>query len=103
VDTGVSGRAAQAIAEKLARVAQKQQVLCITHLPQVASLADAHFLIRKEMSEHETMTVVQRLSDEERVKELARMLGGAEVTAKTEEHAREMILLGQQRKAVNGD
>ncbi|MDT3415254.1 DNA repair protein RecN (Recombination protein N) [Brevibacillus aydinogluensis] len=102
VDTGVSGRAAQAIAEKLARVAQKRQVLCITHLPQVASLADAHFLIRKEMSEHETMTVVERLSDEERVKELARMLGGAEVTSKTEEHAREMILLGQQRKAVNG-
>ncbi|MFY0543246.1 DNA repair protein RecN [Brevibacillus sp. H7] len=101
VDTGVSGRAAQAIAEKLARVAQKRQVLCITHLPQVASLADAHFLIRKEMSDNETMTVVQPLSDEERVVELARMLGGAEVTAKTKEHAQEMILLGRQRKAVN--
>jgi DNA repair protein RecN (Recombination protein N) len=101
VDTGVSGRAAQAIAEKLARVARERQVLCITHLPQVASLADAHFLIRKEMSENETMTVVRQLSDEERVKELARMLGGAEVTETTEEHAREMILLGKQRKAVN--
>lgn len=100
VDTGVSGRAAQAIAEKLARVAQQRQVLCITHLPQVASLADAHYLIQKEMSEHETMTVVHRLTDEERVIELARMLGGAQVTAKTEEHAREMILLGRQRKAV---
>lgn len=101
VDTGVSGRAAQAIAEKLARVAGQRQVLCITHLPQVASMADAHFLIKKEMSEHETKTIVQRLSDDERVIELARMLSGAEVTAKTEEHAREMILLGRERKAVN--
>lgn len=101
VDTGVSGRAAQAIAEKLARVASKRQVLCITHLPQVASLADAHFLIQKEMSENETMTRVERLSDDERVIELARMLGGAEVTTKTKEHAREMIILGRERKAVN--
>lgn len=101
VDTGVSGRAAQAIAEKLARVAGQRQVLCITHLPQVASMADAHFLIKKEMSEHETMTIVTRLSDDERVTELARMLSGAEVTAKTEEHAREMIVLGRERKAVN--
>ena len=101
VDTGVSGRAAQAIAEKLARVAQKRQVLCITHLPQVASMADAHFLIKKEMSENETKTIVTKLSEEETVTELARMLSGAEVTAKTEEHAREMILLGRERKAVN--
>ncbi|QRG69807.1 DNA repair protein RecN [Brevibacillus choshinensis] len=101
VDTGVSGRAAQAIAEKLARVAGKRQVLCITHLPQVASMADAHFLIKKEMSEYETMTIVTRLSEDERVIELARMLSGAEVTAKTEEHAREMILLGRERKTVN--
>ncbi|WP_400163888.1 DNA repair protein RecN [Brevibacillus sp. TJ4] len=101
VDTGVSGRAAQAIAEKLARVANQRQVLCITHLPQVASLADAHFLIKKEMSEHETRTVVDRLSDQERVVELARMLGGAEVTTKTEAHAREMILLGRKRKTAD--
>ncbi|MGG0936136.1 DNA repair protein RecN [Brevibacillus centrosporus] len=100
VDTGVSGRAAQAIAEKLARVAGQRQVLCITHLPQVASMADAHFLIRKEMSDHETMTLVTRLSDDERVIELARMLSGAEVTTKTEEHAREMIELGRERKTA---
>ncbi|MFP3387857.1 DNA repair protein RecN [Brevibacillus sp. SIMBA_040] len=101
VDTGVSGRAAQAIAEKLARVAGRRQVLCITHLPQVASMADAHFLIKKEMSEYETKTIVSRLSEDDRVTELARMLSGAEVTAKTEEHAREMILLGRERKTVN--
>lgn len=101
VDTGVSGRAAQAIAEKLARVSQSRQVLCITHLPQVASLADAHFMIIKEMSDNETKTSVSLMDEQERVTELARMLGGAEVTQKTEEHAREMILLGKQRKAVN--
>ncbi|MBO8163123.1 MAG: DNA repair protein RecN [Brevibacillus sp.] len=101
VDTGVSGRAAQAIAEKLARVAQHRQVLCISHLPQVASLADVHFLICKEMNEQETTTRVIPLNDEERVVELSRMLGGAEVTEKTMEHAREMILMGKERKAVN--
>jgi DNA repair protein RecN (Recombination protein N) len=101
VDAGVSGRAAQAIAEKLAKVAQNRQVLCITHLPQVAALADAHFLIRKEMLEQETITIVSYLNDDERVIELARMLSGAAVTEKTKENARELILLGKQRKAVN--
>jgi len=101
VDTGVSGRAAQAIAEKLARVAKHRQVLCITHLPQVASMADAHFYIQKQMDEQETSTTVVLMSSEERVNELARMLGGAEVTEKTKEHAKEMILLGEERKAVN--
>ncbi|MDN9010001.1 DNA repair protein RecN [Brevibacillus laterosporus] len=101
VDTGVSGRAAQAIAEKLARVARHRQVLCITHLPQVASMADAHFYIQKQMDEQETSTTVVLMSAEERVNELARMLGGAEVTEKTKEHAKEMILLGEERKAVN--
>lgn len=103
IDTGVSGRAAQAIAEKLARVAQYRQVLCISHLPQVASMADVHFLIHKEMDDEQTVTHVTPLSDEERVIELARMLGGAQVTERTTEHAREMIQLGKQRKAVNAD
>ncbi|MGO0060886.1 DNA repair protein RecN [Brevibacillus fluminis] len=101
VDTGVSGRAAQAIAEKLAQVAQNRQVLCITHLPQVAALADAHFLIRKEVKDDVTETIVDRLPESGRVQELARMLGGAQITEKAEEHAREMIQMGKQRKAVN--
>ncbi|MET3289639.1 UNVERIFIED_CONTAM: DNA repair protein RecN (Recombination protein N) [Brevibacillus sp. OAP136] len=101
VDTGVSGRAAQAIAEKLAQVAQNRQVLCITHLPQVAALADAHFLIRKEVKEDATETIVDRLPESGRVQELARMLGGAQITEKAEEHAKEMIQMGKQRKAVN--
>ncbi|MFM1653087.1 DNA repair protein RecN [Brevibacillus sp. B_LB10_24] len=98
VDTGVSGRAAQAIAEKLARVGQHRQVLCITHLPQVASLADAHYYIYKRMDEEQTLTHVTFLDEQERVTELARMLGGAEVTEKTKEHASEMIHLGLQKK-----
>lgn len=101
VDTGVSGRAAQAIAEKLAQVAHNRQVLCITHLPQVAALADAHFLIRKEVKDDATETIVDYLPETGRVTELARMLGGAQITEKAEEHAKEMIQLGKQRKAVN--
>jgi DNA repair protein RecN (Recombination protein N) len=91
VDTGVSGRAAQAIAEKLVRVSRRRQVLCITHLPQVASMADAHLRIEKQMDEQETQTSVEQLTYEEQVIELARMLGGVEVTETTREHAREML------------
>ncbi|WP_027417559.1 DNA repair protein RecN [Aneurinibacillus terranovensis] len=91
VDTGVSGRAAQAIAEKLVLVSRRRQVLVITHLPQVASMADAHLRIEKEMNDKETQTKVERLSHENRVIELARMLGGVEVTETTKDHAREML------------
>jgi DNA repair protein RecN (Recombination protein N) len=91
VDTGVSGRAAQAIAEKLVRVSRKRQVLSITHLPQVASMADTHLRIEKHMNENETETKVQALPYEERVVELARMLGGAQVTETTKSNAREML------------
>ncbi|WP_139489310.1 DNA repair protein RecN [Brevibacillus dissolubilis] len=101
VDTGVSGRAAQAIAEKLAAVGKHRQVLCITHLPQVASMADAHFYIQKQVHGDETMTSITLMNEDERVNELARMLGGAEVTEKTREHAREMIMLGRERKDIS--
>jgi DNA repair protein RecN (Recombination protein N) len=91
VDTGVSGRAAQAIAEKLVRVSRKRQVLSITHLPQVASMADMHLRIEKHMNEEETETKVTALSYDERVIELARMLGGAQVTETTKNNARELL------------
>ncbi|WCN38942.1 DNA repair protein RecN [Aneurinibacillus uraniidurans] len=91
VDTGVSGRAAQAIAEKLVRVSRKRQVLSITHLPQVASMADTHLRIEKHMNETETETHVTALTHEERVIELARMLGGAQVTETTKDNAREVL------------
>ncbi|MBN6186003.1 DNA repair protein RecN [Aneurinibacillus sp. BA2021] len=99
VDTGVSGRAAQAIAEKLVRVSRKRQVLSITHLPQVASMADTHLRIEKHMNEAETETKVQPLSQEERVIELARMLGGAQVTETTKNNAREMLAQAEELKS----
>ncbi|MED0681305.1 DNA repair protein RecN [Aneurinibacillus thermoaerophilus] len=98
VDTGVSGRAAQAIAEKLMRVSRKRQVLSITHLPQVASMADTHLRIEKHMNEKETETKVNPLSYEERVVELARMLGGAQVTETTKDNAREMLAQAEEVK-----
>jgi len=90
VDTGISGRAAQAVAEKLAHIGQTRQVLCVTHLPQVAAMADTHYLIQKQQGER-THTEVFALSADERVQEIARMLSGAELTATTLRHAEEMV------------
>jgi DNA repair protein RecN (Recombination protein N) len=95
VDTGVSGRAAQAIAEKLANLSRDRQVFCVTHLPQVASMADAHYLIFKEVEDNRTFTRIRHLNGDDRVTELARMLGGAQVTETTLNHAREMIQLAR--------
>lgn len=101
VDTGVSGRAAQAIAEKLSILSENCQVFSITHLPQVACMADAHYEIRKEVDEDRTFTTVQDLTEAERSLELARMLGGVEVTSTTLEHAKEMLRLANQKKIKN--
>jgi DNA repair protein RecN (Recombination protein N) len=98
VDTGVSGRAAQAIAEKLAWIAQHCQVFSITHLPQVACMADVHFLVKKADDGMRTFTDVEKLDTAQRADELARMLGGVEVTATTRTHAEEMLQLAVQRK-----
>lgn len=91
VDTGVSGRVAQAIAEKIAKIARNSQVLCITHLPQVAAVADYQYFISKAVKEGRTQTHVAQLTNEERVEEVARMLAGAEITELTLEHARELL------------
>ncbi|MEH6891329.1 DNA repair protein RecN [Bacillus sp. JJ864] len=91
VDTGVSGRVAQAIAEKIYRVSVNSQVLCITHLPQVASMADAHLFIRKQIANERTVTSVTVLSQNEKVTEIARMISGVEITDLTTEHARELL------------
>lgn len=98
IDTGVSGRAAQSIAEKLAGLARKNQVLCVTHLPQVACMADHHYLIAKEVADQQTRTRVERLDEEGRTTELARMLGGVEVTSTTRRHAAEMLRLAERVK-----
>ncbi|WP_018132479.1 DNA repair protein RecN [Effusibacillus pohliae] len=92
IDTGISGRAAQAVAEKMGLVASANQVICVTHLPQVACMADRHFLIVKRQRAGRSLTLVQELSEAERVEELARMLSGAELTDTTRKHAEEMLL-----------
>ncbi|WP_432358673.1 DNA repair protein RecN [Sporosarcina sp. UB5] len=98
VDTGVSGRVAQAIADKIAMIATHSQVLCISHLPQVAAMADHHLLIKKEVKENRTTTAVTEISDVDRTKELSRMLSGAEITPLTLQHANELLTMADERK-----
>lgn len=95
IDTGIGGRTAQAVAEKLLLLGLSHQVICVTHLPQIASMANQHFYIEKKTLGERTMVEVRALDKKERVEELARMLGGAEVTSTTREHAREMLLLAE--------
>ena len=92
VDTGVSGRAAQRIAEKLRSLAKHKQVLCVTHLPQLAALADTHMLIAKSERDGRTFTTVTPLDKQGRVNELARIIGGTNITAITRKSAEEMLL-----------
>lgn len=99
VDTGVSGRAAQAIAEKLAVIAKDRQILSITHLPQVASMADAHYHISKSTEAGETVSSIKQLTKDEQAAEIARMLGGVEVTELTMSHAKEMLQFASQYKS----
>ncbi|KRM99521.1 DNA repair protein RecN [Loigolactobacillus rennini] len=98
VDTGVSGRVAQAIADKISGIARFSQVLCITHLPQVAAMSDQHFFIRKQISKQRTKTTLVHLKAAQRVDELARMLAGTAVTKLTREHAQELLQLANQEK-----
>jgi DNA repair protein RecN (Recombination protein N) len=91
VDTGVSGRAAQKVAEKLRSVALHKQVLCVTHLPQLAALAHTHLLIAKEERSGRTFTTVTPLDIEGRKRELARIIGGANITETTLKSAEEML------------
>lgn len=98
VDTGVSGRVAQAIADKIHSVASHSQVLCITHLPQVAAMADQHLYILKEVVDDRTSTYVEHIYDKERTEEIARMLSGEELTQLTIETAQELLKLASDKK-----
>lgn len=91
VDTGVSGRAAQKVAEKLKSVARNKQVLCVTHLPQIAAMGDTHMLIAKAERDGRTYTSVTPLDYEGRAREVARIIGGAQITETTLQSAREML------------
>jgi DNA repair protein RecN (Recombination protein N) len=91
IDTGISGRTAQVVGEKIKRISNGRQVISISHLPQIAALAETHFVIQKSSKNDQTITQVLKLSDEERIDELARLLGGVDVTETTKRHAKEML------------
>lgn len=98
VDTGVSGRVAQAIAEKIARIASHSQVLCISHLPQVAAMADYHYVISKMVKNARTTTEINSVTSNERTAALSKMLSGSEITPLTLKHAEELLTLAHERK-----
>jgi DNA repair protein RecN (Recombination protein N) len=98
VDTGVSGRVAQAIAEKIYRVSVGSQVLCISHLPQVAAMADTHLHISKATLQGRTVTKVLSLKTDEKVNEIGRMISGVEITDLTKQHAKELLQLAESIK-----
>ncbi|MBI2873539.1 MAG: DNA repair protein RecN [Firmicutes bacterium] len=102
IDAGIGGRAAEAVAERLALVARRHQVLCVTHLPQIASFADVHLRVFKTEEAGRTGTGVRTLSDEERVDELSRMLGGVRTTEVTRRHAGEMLTMARGFKEKAG-
>jgi len=91
VDTGIGGRAAEAVGKKLKELARTNQVLCVTHLPQIATFADHHFLIEKTEKAGRTRTSVRNITGAERTEEVARMLSGAKVTESSLKHAEQMI------------
>lgn len=98
IDTGIGGRTAQMVAERIALVAQYKQVLCITHLPQIACMADAHLYISKHTEEGTTATQIRPLSERERISEIARMASGADMTTASLDNAREMVSHAKMKK-----
>ena len=95
VDSGIGGATAEDVGKKLKGVAKHHQILCITHLPQIACFGDRHYRVVKAVSGERTIASVDALSDKDRLDEIARMLGGTELTKKTKEHAREMLELSR--------
>lgn len=99
IDTGISGKTAWKVSEKLGRLAQSHQVICITHLPQIAAMADNHYKIAKQAVDNKTVTDIVQLGEVETVDELARMLGSDEITDTVRENARELIATARTKKA----
>jgi len=98
IDAGISGRTAQIVGEKIYNISKNHQVICISHLPQIAALADSHFVINKISKDNRTITKVTKLSEEERIEEMARLLGGVNLTKTTLKHASEMIEMSKKIK-----
>lgn len=100
IDVGISGRAAQKVAEKMAVISRSHQVISITHLPQIAAMADSHYLIEKSADEGKTVTRIVRLNDEESTEEIARLLGGVTITEAVMSNAREMKQMAEKTKKI---
>lgn len=98
IDAGISGRTAQAVSEKMDVIGKSHQIICITHLPQIAAMADSHYLIEKAVVGKSTISQIRKLKDDEDILELARMLGGVKITDTVVESAREMKILAQNSK-----
>ena len=98
IDTGIGGKTAQMVAEKIAMVAMHKQVLCITHLPQIACMADSHLYIEKQTYDGKTITSIKLLDDTEHLNELARMASGADITKAAMDNALEMKKNAQFKK-----
>ena len=98
IDVGISGRTAQKVSEKMALIGKEHQVICITHLAQIAAMADQHFLIEKKTEDAVTRTHIYPLTEEKSVEELARILGGAKITDTVIRSAKEMKNLAGQIK-----
>ena len=96
IDTGISGRTAQKVAEKMAYIGRSHQVLCITHLPQIAAMADSHYLIEKTAEGERTKTQIRELSEDEQVREVGRLMGGVEITQTILDSADEMKKMAEQ-------
>lgn len=100
IDTGISGKTAWMVSEKLGTLAQGHQVICITHLPQIAAMYDCHYRIEKQAIENKTVTDIVRLTEDETIDELARMLGSDQITDTVRENARELITTARRKKTV---
>lgn len=101
IDTGISSRTAQYVAEKMHNISKSHQIICITHLPQIAAMADTHFYVYKEVSDNKTITFMRELDEESQINELARFLGGSKITENVMENAKEMKQLANDYKVNN--
>lgn len=101
IDTGISSRTAQYVAEKMHNISKSHQIICITHLPQIAAMADTHFYVYKELSDNKTITCMRELDEESQINELARFLGGSKITENVMENAKEMKQLANDYKVNN--
>ena len=103
IDTGISGRTAQMVSEKMNALGRSHQIICITHLPQIAAMADSHYVIEKSVENQTTISTIRPLSQQESIGELARMLGGVKITNTVYKSAEEMKELAANTKKTLGE